>query len=60
MKPFKKTKKWYEGNPGLLKGRSLREASLAGHLNPKNKPVQCEGCGRDTNNYDMLCDECSL
>ncbi len=55
---MKKTRKWFEGNRGLMKCRSGREASLAGCYNPKGKTVTCRGCGRDTKNVTMLCDEC--
>jgi predicted amidophosphoribosyltransferase len=55
-----KTKKWYQGNKGLVAGRCFREASLAGENNPKEKLVCCKGCGKDTTNYSMLCDRCSL
>jgi hypothetical protein len=55
---MKKTNKWYEGNKGLVAGRSKRERSIAGLSNPKEKTVSCLGCGKDTNEYDMLCDDC--
>ena len=57
---MKKTKKWYQGNRGLVVGRSHREASLAGESNPKERIVNCKGCGRDTTNYNMLCDRCQI
>ena len=55
---MKKTDKWYKGNRGLLIGRSGREASVAGEYNPKNKVVCCKGCGKDTTDADMLCEDC--
>ena len=56
---MKKTKKWYNGNRGLVIGRSRLEAYQAGQLNSKNKVISCHGCGKDTTNTDCLCDECS-
>ena len=29
-----------------------------GHYNPQGKIVCCIGCGRDTTEWDMLCDNC--
>jgi hypothetical protein len=55
---MKKSKKWYEGNTGLLTGRSRLEARQAGEHNPQNKTVCCKSCGRDTNDTGMLCDKC--
>ncbi len=54
-----KTKRWYKGNAGLVKGRAAQEASRTGNYNPKNKIVLCQGCGRDTTNANMLCDNCN-
>ena len=53
-----KTKKWTNGPWGFRVGRAKREASLAGKYNPKCRVVICEGCGTDTTNPDMLCDNC--
>ena len=51
-----KTKNWYK-NHGLA-GRVKREAAIAKKYNPKCKVVICDGCGADTTNPTMLCDNC--